>query len=162
MKSIFSPYCCNFSKTPGRLFWMPAFAGMTSLARRSIFKSIRRKSEFRSYLLATPPNAYDTVPFLNFLMTRTAFVSLIGAFLLDVVNRNQGVLLLIPGYLALGAAEFADRILDVSFAGATPSGPNGSRLYSFRISKKIRGLACRDNSWLRILSLHADHDAAYE
>lgn len=42
------------------------------------------------------------------------------------------------------------------------SGPNGSRLYSFRISKKIRGLACRENSWLRILSLHADHDSAYE
>jgi hypothetical protein len=42
------------------------------------------------------------------------------------------------------------------------SGPNGSRMYSFRISKKIRGLAYRENSWLRILSLHADHDSAYE
>ncbi|HDQ41866.1 MAG TPA: hypothetical protein ENN39_12690 [Desulfonatronum sp.] len=42
------------------------------------------------------------------------------------------------------------------------SGPNGSRMYSFRISKKIRGLAYRDNSWLRILSLHADYDSAYE
>jgi hypothetical protein len=42
------------------------------------------------------------------------------------------------------------------------SGPNGKRMYSFRITKKIRCLAFRDNDWLRILSIHADHDSAYE
>ncbi len=41
-------------------------------------------------------------------------------------------------------------------------GPKGERLYSFRIGKKYRGLVCREGNWLRVLSLHADHDSAYE
>jgi hypothetical protein len=41
-------------------------------------------------------------------------------------------------------------------------GPAGCRLYSFRISKGFRGLGYRDRSWLRILSLHPDHDSAYK
>ena len=41
------------------------------------------------------------------------------------------------------------------------SGPDGKRLYSFRISKGFRGVAYRDEAWLRILSLHPDHDSAY-
>ena len=40
-------------------------------------------------------------------------------------------------------------------------GPGDHRLYSFRISKGFRGVAYRDGSWLRILSLHPDHDSAY-
>ena len=42
------------------------------------------------------------------------------------------------------------------------SGPNGVRLYSFRIGKGFRGMAYREKSWLRILSLHPDHDTAYQ
>ena len=42
------------------------------------------------------------------------------------------------------------------------SGPNGSRLYSFRIGRGFRGVAYREESWMRILSLHPDHDTAYE
>lgn len=44
---------------------------------------------------------------------------------------------------------------------ASRSGPNGARLYSFRIGKGFRGLAYRENDWLRILSLHPDHDSVY-
>ena len=40
-------------------------------------------------------------------------------------------------------------------------GPGDSKLYSFRISKGFRGVAYRDGSWLRLLSLHPDHDSAY-
>ena len=40
-------------------------------------------------------------------------------------------------------------------------GPHGGRLYSFRISQGFRGLAYRDGLWMRILSLHPDHDSAY-
>ncbi len=40
-------------------------------------------------------------------------------------------------------------------------GPGGGRLYTFRISRKFRGLAYREDNWLRLLSLHADHDSAY-
>lgn len=42
------------------------------------------------------------------------------------------------------------------------SGPKGSRLYSFRISKGFRGIAYREGNWLRALSLHPDHDSAYQ
>jgi hypothetical protein len=41
-------------------------------------------------------------------------------------------------------------------------GPEGNKLYSFRIGKGFRGVAYRDGSWLRLLSLHPDHDSAYQ
>ena len=41
------------------------------------------------------------------------------------------------------------------------TGPQGNRLYSFRIGKGFRGIAYREDNWLRILSLHPDHDSAY-
>ena len=41
-------------------------------------------------------------------------------------------------------------------------GPDGEKLYSFRIGSGFRGVACRDGLWLRILSLHPDHDSAYQ
>ena len=41
------------------------------------------------------------------------------------------------------------------------SGPQGQRLYSLRISRSCRAVAWRDGDWLRLLSLHPDHDSAY-
>ena len=41
------------------------------------------------------------------------------------------------------------------------TGPNGKRLYSLRIGKGFRAVAYRDGNWLRLLSLHPDHDSAY-
>ena len=41
-------------------------------------------------------------------------------------------------------------------------GPSGNKLYSFRINKGFRGVAYRDGLWLRLLSLHPDHDSAYQ
>lgn len=40
--------------------------------------------------------------------------------------------------------------------------PNGAIAYSLRLSQKIRALAYRDGAFLRLLSLHPDHDSAYE
>ena len=42
------------------------------------------------------------------------------------------------------------------------TGPNGKRLYSLRIGKGFRTVAYRDGKWLRLLSLHPDHDSAYK
>ena len=41
-------------------------------------------------------------------------------------------------------------------------GPNGQRLYRFRASRAFRAVGYRDGQWLKILSLHADHDSAYQ
>lgn len=41
-------------------------------------------------------------------------------------------------------------------------GPQGGRLYSFRVGRGFRAVGYRDRSWLRILSLHTDHDSAYQ
>lgn len=38
---------------------------------------------------------------------------------------------------------------------------DGLRIYSLRIGKGFRALACRDGRYLRLLSLHPDHDSAY-
>jgi hypothetical protein len=39
-------------------------------------------------------------------------------------------------------------------------GPAGERLHSLRISRSCRAVAWRDGPWLRLLSLHPDHDSA--
>ena len=38
----------------------------------------------------------------------------------------------------------------------------GQRLYSFRFSKKYRATALRSDAYLRLLTLHIDHDSAYD
>jgi hypothetical protein len=41
--------------------------------------------------------------------------------------------------------------------------PDGkSRVYSVRLSQKVRALAFRDGDFMRFISLHPDHDSAYE
>jgi hypothetical protein len=39
---------------------------------------------------------------------------------------------------------------------------SGQRIYSFRFSQKYRVLALRDGVYLRLLTLHTDHDSAYK
>ncbi|MSV30878.1 MAG: hypothetical protein EXQ52_19350 [Bryobacterales bacterium] len=39
--------------------------------------------------------------------------------------------------------------------------PNGTAVYSLRLSRRIRCLAFRDGDLLRIVSPHPDHDSAY-
>lgn len=39
--------------------------------------------------------------------------------------------------------------------------PNGAKVYSFRLSQKVRAIAYRDGDLLRLISLHPDHDSAY-
>ncbi len=109
---------------------------------------------YMAYILATPLNAYGTAPFLYFLITRTVFVYLVGAFILDVINKERGVLLLIPGYLALAAAEFDDILFDLDLVASTDLAPLGVFIficcYSFfmssrhsRVSDKVERLAAK-------------------
>jgi hypothetical protein len=42
------------------------------------------------------------------------------------------------------------------------TGPNGGRIYSLRMTKKMRAVAFRDGEILRLLDLYADHDGSYE
>ncbi len=45
---------------------------------------------------------------------------------------------------------------------ASRIGPHGGRLYSFRMGRGFRSIAYREGPWMRIQSLHPDHDSAYE
>jgi len=40
--------------------------------------------------------------------------------------------------------------------------PSGSKAYSIRLSRKVRAIGYRDGEFLRLLSLHPDHDSAYQ
>ena len=40
--------------------------------------------------------------------------------------------------------------------------PNGAKVYSLRLSQRIRAVAFRDGDFLRLISPHPDHDSAYE
>ncbi len=39
---------------------------------------------------------------------------------------------------------------------------NKHQIYSFRFSQKYRALALREESYLRLLTLHTDHDSTYK
>jgi hypothetical protein len=39
--------------------------------------------------------------------------------------------------------------------------PTGAKVYSLRLSQGIRAVAFRDGDFLRLISLHPDHDSAY-
>ena len=41
-------------------------------------------------------------------------------------------------------------------------GPNGAKVYSLRLSQRVRAMAFRDADFLRLVSLHPDHDSAYK
>ena len=41
-------------------------------------------------------------------------------------------------------------------------GPGGAKVYSLRLSQRIRAIGYRDGDLLRLVSLHPDHDSAYE
>lgn len=41
-------------------------------------------------------------------------------------------------------------------------GKNGETLYTIRITQKCRAIAIREDNYLRLLSLHSDHDSAYQ
>lgn len=41
-------------------------------------------------------------------------------------------------------------------------GPADARFYSIRVTQKIRAIVRRNGDQLQFLSLHADHDSAYE
>ena len=39
--------------------------------------------------------------------------------------------------------------------------PTGAKAHSIRLSQKVRAIAYRDGEYLRLVSLHPDHDSAY-
>lgn len=41
-------------------------------------------------------------------------------------------------------------------------GPHGQKLYSIRITKKCRAVVHREGDFMRFLTLHSDHDSAYD
>lgn len=41
-------------------------------------------------------------------------------------------------------------------------GPTGAKVYSLRLSQRIRAIAFREGDFLRLISLHPDHDSAYQ
>jgi hypothetical protein len=47
-------------------------------------------------------------------------------------------------------------------AVASVKAPNGARVYSLRLSQRVRAIAFRDGDFLRVVSLHPDHDSACE
>jgi len=40
--------------------------------------------------------------------------------------------------------------------------PNGAKVYSLRLSRRIRALAFREGDFFRFISLHPEHDSAYQ
>ena len=40
--------------------------------------------------------------------------------------------------------------------------PGGGKVYSLRISQRVRAVGFRDGNFLRLVSLHPDHDSTYK
>jgi two-component system sensor histidine kinase ChiS len=96
---------------------------------------------FIGYVLTPPAKAYSPVLFAYFLLTRTAFLVLFYGFIQDLLHKEDGVLLLAPGYLALGYAEFDGILFKLNIVRSADFGPYGVFLfilaYSFFISARF-------------------------
>ncbi|MHC1711610.1 MAG: response regulator [Solidesulfovibrio sp.] len=93
------------------------------------------------YVLVPPAKAYSPALFTYFLLTRVAFLTLFYGFIQDILHKENGVLLLAPGYLALGYAEFDDILFKLNIVSSADFGPYGVFLfilaYSFFISARF-------------------------
>ena len=80
---------------------------------------------YMGYILLTPANAYDPAVFAYFVITRTAFLYLLLCVGRDIYNKEKGIFLLLPGYLALGYAEIDDILFDLNIIQSADFGPFG-------------------------------------
>ena len=64
----------------------------------------------------------------------------------------------------LRALEWEDLYRDKGFRWElihSKKAPDGSKLYSIRITQKMRAVVRRSGDFLEMLTLHPDHDSAY-
>lgn len=80
-------------------------------------------------LLASGPSAFGRIPFFYFWVTRTAFLYLFVAFASDFLHRERGVLLLAPGYLALGYAELSKMLANLHITASAGFAPYGMPIF---------------------------------
>jgi len=109
-----------------------------------------------AYILATPANAYDPVLFGYFLLTRVAFVYLFAMFIVDALRREQGTLLLAPGYLGLAYAELDEILFDLNVIPSADFGPYGVLIFLLAYSLFVSSRYARAHSRLEQLSQRQD------
>ena len=95
---------------------------------------------FCIYILATPPNAYSKIAFYYFLISRTAYIYLFGAFAVDLINKRKWAVYLAPGYLALGFSEFDEILFDLNLIHSTEFTHIGAFIFilSYSILMSVR------------------------
>lgn len=92
---------------------------------------------YMTYILLTPPNAYDTGPFIYYFASRIAYIYLFAAFILDLKNREKGAAYLIPGYLALALSEMDEMIFDLNITTSISFAPYGVLIFILSYSLYI-------------------------
>ena len=81
-------------------------------------------------------------------------------FSLEVVDLKQ----VVASLRRLRAMEWNDLYRHPGFQWEAVNhlkAPNDTKVYSLRLSQRIRAIAFREGDFLRIISLHPDHDSAY-
>jgi hypothetical protein len=87
-------------------------------------------------------------------------------FLNDLFALEREELLAALGTLRkIHRMDWADVYRDAGLkweAIQTRRGPTGQRVYSLRITRRVRAVAFREGNMLCLLAIHADHDSAYK
>jgi hypothetical protein len=81
-------------------------------------------------------------------------------FSLEKEDRNA----VLQSCIKLAALEWQELYCDKGFRWElihSRRAPDGSKLYSFRITKKMRAVARRSGEFLELLTLHPHHDSTY-
>lgn len=84
---------------------------------------------FVVYLMATPPNAYGPVVRIHFLLFLGVLPYLLAKYTIDIIKKEQGARLLIPGYLALTISFINDRMHDLQIINTTTLMPFGAAVF---------------------------------
>lgn len=93
------------------MFYHALFPNRLSRPVNRIFQAAG--AAFLVYLMVTPPNAYDPVVLLFILVSALAFLYLFYRLTLDLLQRREGIHLLIPGYTILAFSAVNDILYDL-------------------------------------------------
>ncbi|MDR3640488.1 MAG: ATP-binding protein [Humidesulfovibrio sp.] len=112
------------------------------------------------WLLFSPPAAFGRIPLLYSLVTRTAFLYLLAAFATDILRRERGVFLLVPGYFALGYAELSRILFNLHVTGSADFAPYG--MLAFILSHSLFMSVRFSQTFLKVARLSGELEVANE
>ncbi len=107
---------------------------------------------FIAYVLATPPNGYGFYTWIYINLSFGVIPYLAYQFIVDVIRKEAGARLLIPGYLMMALSAINDKLNDFNIIDTTSLTPIGGTIFLLSYSLMISIRSSRAHSAVESLS----------